>query len=220
VKFVGNGEIVLLPNRPPLTPWPLRLSTQARILGLVDRELQCREVADFGAMHGGSKPEQFATPSNPNCRLTVSRLLRKARSRTGISLREAHTMTLQIAHLLQNRDFQIATSLLSDYEATDRLPRHIPKIMSLCVIYGINPWELLEAGGVHIDDSGRRSLFAHAKGPAVEPRAGPERQQGSTKLVPGAGADYPYDSRLCSKPSVFARELPPHRVRRPSNSIP
>ena len=220
VKFVGDGEIVLLPNRPPLAPWPLRLSTQARILGLVDRELQCREVADFGAMHGGSKPEQFAMPSNPNRRLTVSGLLRKARSRTGISLREAHTMTLQIAHLLENRDFRIATSLLSDYEATDRLPRHIPKIISLCVIYGINPWELLEAGRVHIDDSGRRSLFAHAEGPAVGARAGLDRQKRLTKLAPGAGPDYPYDSRLCSEPVVFARELPPHKVGRPSNSVP
>jgi hypothetical protein len=198
VKFVGDSEIVLLPNRPPLAPWPLRLSSQARILGLVDSESQCREVSDLDAMHGGCEPEQFAMPSNSNRILTVSRLLRKSRNRTGISLREAHTMTLQVAHLLQNRDFRIATSLLSDYEAMDRLPRHIPKIISLCVVYGINPWELLVAGGVHIDDAGSRSLFGRAEPPATEPRAGIERPQRSIKLEPGTGPEYPFDSRLDS----------------------
>jgi hypothetical protein len=217
VKFVGDGEIVLLPNRPPLAPWPLRLSTQARILGLVDSASQCREVSDLDAMHGRCQPEQFAMLSNSNRRLTVSRLLRKSRSRTGISLREAHSMTLQIAHLLQNRDFRIATSLLSDYEAMDRLPRHIPKIISLCVVYGINPWELLVAGGVHIDDAGRRSLYGRAEPPATEPQAGIERQQRSIQWESGTGLEHSFDSSLGSGPAVFARKLPPHKVSRASN---
>jgi hypothetical protein len=61
--------------------------------------------------------------------------------------------------LLQNPEYRIPLGLLSDYEASDRFPRHIAKIITLCVIYGIDFWELMRAGGTHIDDSGKAPLF-------------------------------------------------------------
>jgi hypothetical protein len=68
-------------------------------------------------------------------------------------------MTLHIAQLLRNRDYSIPLGLLSDYEATNKLPRHIAKIISLCIIYGIDFWEMMEAGGSRIDDSDKSRLF-------------------------------------------------------------
>ena len=65
-------------------------------------------------------------------------------------------MTLRIATVLQDRNFGISVSLLSDYEAMNKLPRHIAKIITLCAIYGINPWELIRAGGIEIRDSAKR----------------------------------------------------------------
>jgi predicted PolB exonuclease-like 3'-5' exonuclease len=41
----------------------------------------------------------------------------------------------------------------------DRFPRHIAKIISLCVVYGIDFWQLMKAGGSQIDDSGKAPLF-------------------------------------------------------------
>jgi DNA polymerase I-like protein with 3'-5' exonuclease and polymerase domains len=55
--------------------------------------------------------------------------------------------------MLGNRDYGIALGLLSDYEAMNKLPRHVAKIMSLCIVYGIDPWELMESVGIHLDDS-------------------------------------------------------------------
>jgi hypothetical protein len=158
VKPAGSGQVILSPNRPPLSPWPLRLSTEARILGLVDRELQCTEVEKFAAMHMRSKRELFAMSSNLSPRMSFSRLLRISRRRVGLRFREAHELTLRIVEILQNRDFGIAAGLLSDYEAMNKVPRHIAKIISLCVIYGIDPSELLQAAGVHLDDSARRPI--------------------------------------------------------------
>ena len=67
-------------------------------------------------------------------------------------------MTLHIARLLHNRDFRISISLLSDYEAINKLPRHIAKIITLCVIYGIDPRELLRVAGIDVKDSHKSRL--------------------------------------------------------------
>lgn len=158
VKPAGSGQIILLPNRPPLSPWPLRLSTQARILGLVDRELPCKEVEKFAAMHGRSKPDLFGMPSSLDHRMSFSRLLRISRRRVGLTFREAHELTMGIVDVLQDPNFGIAAGLLSDYEAMNKIPRHIAKIISLCAIYGIDPRELLESARLHLDDSAKRPI--------------------------------------------------------------
>ena len=52
----------------------------------------------------------------------------------------------------------IALGLLSDYEAMGRLPRHIAKILSLCIVYCMDIVEVLESAGVHVDDSAKLQL--------------------------------------------------------------
>lgn len=151
VRRADSEHVVLLPNRPPLSAWPLRLAREARILGLVDLEFRPREMAQLEPVSGVRKADLVPTASRGG-RMTVSTLLRSSRSRTGLTLRRAHEMTLRIARLLRNQDYGIALGLLSDYEAMNRLPRHVAKIMSLCAIYGIRPVELLEAAGIRVDD--------------------------------------------------------------------
>ena len=170
VKRVDTQHVVLLPNRPPLSSWPLRLSREARILGLVDLELRPREALPFAPTCAPTKSELFpTTPPGPS--MGVSKLLRVSRSRAGLTLRAAHEMTLRLAALLENRHYQIALGLLSDYEAMNKLPRHVAKIMSLCIIYGIDPWELMEADGIHIDDSNKTTLFPQDTRPGFEQSA-------------------------------------------------
>jgi hypothetical protein len=159
VRRVDNEHIVLLPNRPPLSAWPLRLSIEARILGLVDLELRPREAEPFEPTYRPIKSDLLATIPHGGNGMNFSKLLRVSRMRTGLTLRAAHQMTVRIAHLLRNRDYSIPLGLLSDYEAMNKLPRHIAKIMSLCIIYGIDFWELMEAGGSRLDDSDKTPLF-------------------------------------------------------------
>jgi len=160
VKRVDTEHVVLLPNRPPLSAWPLRLSREARILGLVDLELRPREAARFEPTCGAMKSELLPAASDGASGVSFSKLLRVSRSRAGLTLRAAHEMTLRVAQLLQDRHYRISLGLLSDYEATDKLPRHVAKIMTLCVVYGIDPWELIETGGIRIDDSNKATLFS------------------------------------------------------------
>jgi hypothetical protein len=163
VNPVGNQQVVLFPNRPPLSPWPLRLSTQARILGLVDGEFCSQETEQNNGMVRHARLQPFPVPSNFISSMSLSQLLRASRLRTGLTFREAHKMTQRVARFMGNGDFGIAAGLLSDYEAMNKLPRHIAKIISLCVIYGIDVVELLRASGIHIDDSRQRPLLTRER---------------------------------------------------------
>ena len=151
VQPIDHEHVLLLPNFPPLSPWPLRVPQQARVLGRVDLELRpwntvSSQPMDSAAVRDSPMPAETLGP------LGVSRLLRACRGRAGLTLRAAHAMTVRIAGLLGNRDYEIALGLLSDYEALNKLPRHIAKMISLSVVYGIAPLELVKAAGIHIDD--------------------------------------------------------------------
>ena len=89
---------------------------------------------------------------------SFSGLLRKARSRTGLTFRAAHQLTRVIARIMGSPEYTIGLGLLSDYEAMNRLPRHIAKIISLCIVYCLDIRQLLEAAGVYIDDSSKMPL--------------------------------------------------------------
>jgi hypothetical protein len=158
VKRIDNEHIVLLPNRPPLSAWPLRLSREARVLGLVDLEFRPRRVKHFGST--SMKADTLATIPRGSGTMSLSTLLRISRARNGLTLRSAHQKTVQVAHLLQDPEYRIPLGLLSDYEAIDRFPRHIAKIISLCVVYGIDFWQLMQAGGSQVDDAGKAPLFS------------------------------------------------------------
>jgi hypothetical protein len=162
VKRVDARHVVLLPNRPPLSGWPLCLLNEVRILGLVDLELRPRRPGQIRPMCRLRKSEfPPASTHRYGTNVSFSALLRISRMRSGLTLRAAHEMTVQIARLLGNQQYRIALSLLSDYEAINKVPRHVPKIMTLCIIYGLHFCELMKAGGIHIDDSAKGPLDPH-----------------------------------------------------------
>lgn len=160
VKRLDGEHIVLLPSRPPLSAWPLRLSREVRVLGLVDLEFRPRREVPCKPEYRPAKADTLATIPRGRDAVSLSALLRISRTRTGLTLRAAHHKTVRVAQLLKNPNYRIPLGLLSDYEATDRFPRHIAKIISLCVVYGIDFWQLMEAGGSQIDDAGKAPLFS------------------------------------------------------------
>ncbi len=160
VQWIDDRQIVLLPVRPPWGFWPLRIPTEAKILGLVDINKDPRWLRP-GEEHGrtGSWKLEPALPSQgTEGKKSFSDLLRVSRSRTGLTFREAQSLTRTIAQIFGNQAYAIALGLLSDYEAMGKLPRHIAKIMSLCMIYCMDIRELLQAVGVRIDDSTKLDL--------------------------------------------------------------
>lgn len=145
LRWIDHQHIVLLPNRAPWGCWPLRLPTEARVLGIVNTSGETR--------YTGVQCPEVRTKS-------LSDLLRISRGRTGLTFRSAHGLTRTIARIMGNRDYQIALGMLSDYEVMGKLPRHAAKILSLCILYCMDVWELLKAAGVYIDESAKLPLPA------------------------------------------------------------
>ena len=130
------------------------LPTEARILGLVDTDPRPTTLP-----YNAGRTE-FGSPALPcgEGKMRFSELLRISRARTGLTFRVAHGLTRTIAQILGNQEHAIALGLLSDYEAMSKLPRHIAKIMSLCIIYCMDIRDLMQASGVWIDDSAKLPL--------------------------------------------------------------
>jgi hypothetical protein len=158
LQWIDDRQIVLLPSRPPWGCWPLRLPTEARILGLVDMDFVPQEQVSLPAR---AEPSDFAALPPPRYReerMRFSDLLRISRRRAGLTFRAAHRLTRSVAQILGNREHAIALGMLSDYEALGRLPRHMAKILSLCAVYCMDFRELMAAAGVDIDDSAKLLL--------------------------------------------------------------
>ena len=158
VKWIDDRQIVLLPSRPPWGTWPMRLPIEARILGLVDTDIRSLQQVKLQPRAGPMNLEQLFPPYEREEGMRFSDLLRISRGRTGLTFRAAHQLTRAVARILGDPDYGIALGMLSDYEAMGKLPRHIAKIMSLCVVYCMDVRELLESAGVLIDDSAKLPL--------------------------------------------------------------
>jgi hypothetical protein len=147
VRWIDHQQIVLLPNRSPWGCWPLRLPTEARVLGRMD--------TDGEARYTGAECREEKSK-------TLSELLRLSRRRTGLTFRAAHDLTLALAGIMGNRDYAIALGMLSDYEVMGKLPRQPAKILSLCIVFCMDFWQLMKAAGVDIDESAKLPLPATA----------------------------------------------------------
>jgi hypothetical protein len=165
LRWVDDRQIVLLPSRPPWGRWPLRLPTEARILGLVDTDSCASQPLKLqpgaGSRNLGSinlestNPEPAFTSYPRDEKMSFSELLRSSRRRAGLTFRETHYLTRMTAQILGDRDYGIALGMLSDYEAMGRLPRHIAKILTLCIVYCMDVRALMESAGVCVDDSAK-----------------------------------------------------------------
>jgi hypothetical protein len=158
VQWIDNRQIVLLPYRPPWGRWPLRLPTEARILGLVDMDLRPLEQVRLQPRAGPMGLAQLPRPPYREERMRFSDLLRISRGRAGLTFRAAHGLTRSVAQILGDPAYTIALGMLSDYEAMGRLPRHIAKIFTLCAVYCMDIREVMTAAGVRIDDSAKLPL--------------------------------------------------------------
>ena len=64
-------------------------------------------------------------------------------------------MSRWVASTLSDEHYFAAPSTLSDYETLSVPPRHIQKIITLCVLYCIDFCEFLRASGLPLDREGR-----------------------------------------------------------------
>jgi len=134
----------------------LRLGEEARIIGVVDAEI--RPMTDHRGVQMQRRPGSLPKPRLlpvPSLATNLRDLLSSSRLRVGLSFREASGMSRWIADTLSDELYFAAPSTLSDYETLSGPPRHVQKIITLCVLYCIDFEEFLRACGLPLEQIGR-----------------------------------------------------------------
>jgi transcriptional regulator with XRE-family HTH domain len=167
LRVAGSSRIALVTSDGQSASLEFKLGTEARILGVVDLELRFRPVTSMRASPAVTDidiPRDFSEPPKrtgiemPIGRERPSALLREARLRAGLSFRSASKLSREIAKTLGDDRYFASYGTLSDYEAGDKLPRHIHKLFTLAIVYSLGFRTLLRSFGIELDDGGRNAI--------------------------------------------------------------
>ena len=171
LRVAGPDRIALVTSDLESTSIELKLGTEARILGVVDLELRFRPATGKRASHAAADidiPPDLREPWKPTGidlptgRERPSALLKKARLRAGLSFRSASALSREIAKTLGDHRYFASFGTLSDYEARDKLPRHIHKLFTLSIVYSLAFQALLGSFGIELDDGGKTAITSQA----------------------------------------------------------
>jgi hypothetical protein len=156
LRRIDKRRVVLHTPELPYAQVPLELDREVRIRGIVD--LQIRHLTRSKAPEVPPALAKFWKPNSQVSSEQTLRLgswIRMARLRSALHFREASAQTARIAEVLRDSRYFIAYGSLSDYETSDSPPRHIQKILSLCVVYSLGFRAFLEKIGLPLEQSGR-----------------------------------------------------------------
>jgi hypothetical protein len=171
VRGIDNMRIVLCSTHFPFTQVELTLGRGVRIIGLVDAEIRPFIFQPDSEITAGTPTSSKATSAiTADPRRGLQQLLRISRIRIGLSFRKAAALSRVIADTLADQMYFTAAGTLSDYEGLSSPPRHIQKIISLCILYCIDFWTFLRAGGFPLDALGNDPLPDEMIGRVGSPR--------------------------------------------------
>ncbi len=153
----GNSVIYAAASELAYAQIAFQCPKEAKILGTVDMEIRWMH-----AFESPNVPEEFATYHQPGPLERASPnpgiLIGRARSRGGLTLREASLLSRRVSRLFNDETFGIAQSTLSEYEAQNAPPRHLEKVITLCLIYGLKLVDLAAASGTTPEHLGRDAI--------------------------------------------------------------
>jgi transcriptional regulator with XRE-family HTH domain len=159
VHSLAADVIVPVGTSLPYAQIPLRVPTEARILGVVDLEIRLLLKTEPPTVPRDLarrwKPQVL--PSNTN----LGQRLQRARAQMNLSLREAAGMSRRIAEMSGNPHYRISASSLYDYEQSADSPRDFYKVASLCSLYGLQAQLFLDAMGMANEEDPKQSIPAH-----------------------------------------------------------
>jgi hypothetical protein len=149
----AKDGIVLCSVKFPFSRTELNSDPAFRIYGVVDAEMRPLARSNVSCQ----APAFVKAPSPRELRRTSSgspalgELIRLSRLRAGFSFREASALSRRIAETLADEEYFTAVGTLSEYETLTHAPRHVQKIISICILYNIGFWDFLNASGITVD---------------------------------------------------------------------
>jgi hypothetical protein len=160
--FGTKNHVTLTATQLPFANVELQVGSEARILGLLDMELRPLPTHQRMVRPSCAPPEvapdlaKLWTPAPLPQRVDAPRsalLLQSARLRAGLSLRGASEMSRVIATALRDKRYFASPGWLSDFEARGNPPRHIHKLLTVCILYSIRFADLLRSFGFAVTES-------------------------------------------------------------------
>lgn len=154
--FSAKDRFHPISHQLPYARVEMEIPGQARILGGVDIEIRRVNSSEEPEV-----PKELADRWKPTAfrvKQDLSGLLRSARKRAALSFRQASAISRQIANASNDNRYFVAPGSLSDYEARNDPPRHIHKVITLCLIYNVLFADFLVAVNVTPEELGRDSM--------------------------------------------------------------
>ena len=142
----GRNFITLRSTELPFAEVALRLGPEARVLGRLD--LEFRFLAGDHSPGVARDLAVFTTP-RPLSPLSATQgfaeFVNRARGHAGLSLRGASARSRLVAEALRDARYFCAKGTLSAYETVGSPPRHIHKLLGLCILYCLSFRDVLTA---------------------------------------------------------------------------
>ncbi|HEV2618132.1 MAG TPA: hypothetical protein VGU63_16155 [Candidatus Acidoferrales bacterium] len=163
IPLAKDRVLLHCPQRPCFER-ELHIGRGARVLGVIDAEIRPLISLRPGWAAPKSAAARNPRPGLPTEATSLKDLLRGSRLRAGLSFREASSVSRLIARQLSDELYFAAVSTLSDYEVLPAPPRHMQKIITLCVLYGIGFDQFLRAARLPLEKAGREPIpdeFVH-----------------------------------------------------------
>lgn len=159
LSSLANGSVAFRSPQLPFAEGGFSLGRDLRILGVVDAEIlpvprRDGTVAQFAST---SAQKSQRLPRN-NQEINLKQLIRRSRVRAGHSFREASKLSRWIGQRLGDPLYFTASSTLSDYETLSTAPRHIQKILTLCIVYAIGFGDFLRSCGLALEETGTEPI--------------------------------------------------------------
>ena len=146
LRSLDENVLVPVSDTLPYGQVELRHPGKVRIVGIADLEIRALPI-----IKPPEVPSDLAKRWQPRLlehSSRLSQLLNSSRAKLKFSLHFASSLSRQIAQIMGDDRYSISLSALSEYEATNVPPRHLHKILTLCVIYGLSFAKFLEIIGI------------------------------------------------------------------------
>ena len=159
LQQVAPRRVVLVSTKLTAPRLELQVGSELQILGTIDMEIRrFKKESPALSLATREKPksQEFSQLGGPH--RDLHHLLRQGRQSVGLSFRQASAMSREIARNFGDQRYFTAIGSLSDYESSEAPPRHIHKVMTLCVLYSVGFWQFLKAAGLSMEKLGQEAI--------------------------------------------------------------
>jgi hypothetical protein len=199
LRAIGDRVIVPVSTKVSYAHVELRRPQEASLLGVVDLELRPLLMTNEPEVPKDLGKQWKPRPLSREGKIGL--LLRSARTKMHLSMREASGISGKVADLLGDDRYFISPSSLCDYELLNTAPRHFQKAITLCSLYGLRFETFLKTIGIAPEESGIEPMPDHfvSRVPRVE--AG---EESDTKVASGGFLEQFLER--CGEVPFFLRE--------------